>query len=250
MDLHIGAILLPGVGEDEPGGVTQPKEDHTLRFGHTAVITSQEQLNLPNHIAALGFPPARLSFRGLLMTNPGHVDPGYVGLMRFTVMNVGREDITLRRGDPIVTLLFFRLNGDTRTGYAQRNGLVGPIPGPTQNEVNHLSLDFLDVSSRADAAATKAVANAEFRAKFWGILVPGVTAVATIIGALVVGFVSVWQPLNSVRTDVDGIKKVLDLRETKSRLDKLEDMEKLQKRIDELERELKSNAGPKPGGNP
>ena len=114
VDLHIGAILLPGVGEDEPGGVTQPKEDHTLRFGHTAVITSQEQLNLPNHIAALGFPPARLSFRGLLMTNPGHVDPGYVGLMRFTVMNVGREDITLRRGDPIVTLLFFRLNGDTR----------------------------------------------------------------------------------------------------------------------------------------
>jgi dUTPase len=100
VDLHIGAILLPGVDEDDPGSVTKPQTDLALKFGHTVVITTQEQLNLPNSIAAFGFPPAHLSFRGLLMTNPGHVDPGYAGPMRFTVMNVGKEDITFAQATP------------------------------------------------------------------------------------------------------------------------------------------------------
>jgi hypothetical protein len=43
--------------------VAQPQRDLALKFGHTVVITTQEQLNLPNSIAAFGFPPARLSFR-------------------------------------------------------------------------------------------------------------------------------------------------------------------------------------------
>jgi hypothetical protein len=180
------------------------------------------------------------------MTNPGHVDPGYVGPMRFTVMNVGKADITLRTGDPIVTLLFFRLSGDAHAGYAQRNGLVSPVSGPSQNDVNLLSLDFLDVSGRADAAATKAVANAEFRAKVWGFVI---SPLAGIITALVVGFFSVWQPMNQVKTDLEQVKKVLDLKEAKSRLDKFDEMEKLQKRIDELENTLKSQSGPKAGGN-
>jgi chaperonin cofactor prefoldin len=55
--------------------------------------------------------------------------------------------------------------------------------------------------------------------------------------------------LNQVKTDLEQVKKVLDLKETKSRLDKFEEMEKLQKRIDELENILKSKTGPKAGGD-
>lgn len=236
---------MPGLGKDASGSVDQPKKELALKFGHTVVITTQEQLNLPNSIAALGFPPAHLSSRGLLMTNPGHVDPGYAGQMQFTVINVGKEDITLRAGDPILTLLFFRLNGSARAGYAERNGLTKPLPGPTQSEVNALSLDFLDVSNRADIAVTKAIKNAEFRAKLWGAAIPVFT---TILVALTIGISSLWQPLNQLKSDVDRIEKVLDLKEMKSRLDKFEDLDKLQKRIDTLEDKLKNKPEPKAGG--
>src|SRR5690348_3710155 len=81
VDLHIGNIYLPGVRETEPGGAKNPKHDYCLKTGETAVVTTLETLHLPPNVAGFGFPPSRVSFKGLLMTNPGHVDPGYEGVM-------------------------------------------------------------------------------------------------------------------------------------------------------------------------
>jgi len=173
------------------------------------------------------------------MTNPGHVDPGFWGPLKFTVMNIGKEDITLRKGDPIVTLLFFRLSADVKAGYSERFNLTKAMTGPTQDKVNSLSFDFLDIDARADKAAVKAVATAEYRLKFWGTIVPLWGAVATIISALAFGFFGLWQPVNQFKADLEQIKKVLDLKEAKSRLDKFEDMDKLQKRMDQIEMKLK-----------
>ncbi|HXH11371.1 MAG TPA: hypothetical protein VNP04_16615 [Alphaproteobacteria bacterium] len=53
------------------------------------MVLTLEEFNLPGSIAVVGFPPSHVSFQGILMTNPGHVDPGYVGRMRFTVMKKG-----------------------------------------------------------------------------------------------------------------------------------------------------------------
>ena len=88
IDLRIGNIYLPGEKETDLGGAQNPKQDYSLKTGETAVITTLETLHLPGDIAAFGFPPSRVSFKGLLMTNPGHVDPGYEGVMRFTVINM------------------------------------------------------------------------------------------------------------------------------------------------------------------
>jgi dCTP deaminase len=248
IDLHIGAILLPNVGKDASGSVSNPKVELPLQLGQTVVIVSSEEVKLPKNIAAFGFPPARLSFRGLLMTNPGHVDPGFWGPLKFTVMNIGKEDITLRKGDPIVTLLFFRLSADVKAGYSERYNLTEAMIGPTQDKVNSLSFDFLDIESRAEKAAVKAVASAEYRLKLWGTTIPAWGALATILSALLFAFFGLWQPANQVKADLEQIKKVLDLRETKSRLDKFEDMEKLQKRVDQIEDNLKSKVVQKAGG--
>src|SRR5580658_9219122 len=98
IDLHIGSILLPGTKLGMDGSEERPLSTRSLGPGETAIITTLETLNLPSNVAAIGFPPSSVSKQGLLMTNPGHVDPGYVGPMHFTVINMGREEFSLRKG--------------------------------------------------------------------------------------------------------------------------------------------------------
>jgi dCTP deaminase len=153
IDLHIGNIYLPGAKQSDVGGVENPKPDHVLETGETAVVTTQERLHFPATITGLGFPPSRVSFKGLLMTNPGHIDPGYEGVMRFTVINMARDPFPLERGEKIVTLLLFQLDEAVQASWRQRNpGQVGndnPASPINQMNINRLSRDFVDVEKRS-----------------------------------------------------------------------------------------------------
>lgn len=111
VDLTIGSVFVPGTEEGRLGSTTHPRRTLMLESGQTALVTTRETCNLPADLGAIGFPPSQVSSQGLLMTNPGHVDPGYEGPMRFTVINMARETYPLRHGDRIVTLLLFRLKG-------------------------------------------------------------------------------------------------------------------------------------------
>src|SRR5918994_4262978 len=109
VDLRIGGIFIPGAEDPAPGSAESPRDGVVLSPVRTAVITTLEECNLPPDLGAIGFPPNTVSSKGILMTNPGHVDPGYKGPMSFTVINMGSEDYTLLKKDRIVTLLFFKL---------------------------------------------------------------------------------------------------------------------------------------------
>jgi deoxycytidine triphosphate deaminase len=151
IDLSIGDIFLPEKNEGEKGSIESPFHSYRLDSGHTAIVQTREELDLPDNLAAIGFPPSRVSSRGLLMTNPGHVDPGYKGRMKFTVINMGRESYLLNAGEMIVTLLFFRLNPPAAKSFSKRipnfHGHVG------QEELSKLGADFLDVERRAENKA-------------------------------------------------------------------------------------------------
>lgn len=87
------------------------------------------------------------------MTNPGHVDPGYSGPMRFTVINMGSEPYALRRGEAIVSLLLFKLSADAHTAWFERGNKAGGEP--TQEKINRLCEDFVDVEKRAKEISYK-----------------------------------------------------------------------------------------------
>lgn len=67
---------------------------------------------MPAKLAGIGFPPTSVSAKGVLMTNPGHVDPGFIGHLQFTLINMGKDRFTLAQADRIVTLLLFELDGN------------------------------------------------------------------------------------------------------------------------------------------
>ena len=177
IDLHIGRIQIPSeTGQEGVVEFSSSGDDHSLETGQTAVLTTTELLNMPGNVAGFGFPPSKVSIKGLLMTNPGHVDPGYRGPMHFTVINMGRRAYSLRIGDPICTLLLFELDSSVQTNWSQRRG-IAPNAFPDQskgldeNDVNRLAKDFVDVEKRAKAIANETVTRAGWRASILAALV-------------------------------------------------------------------------------
>lgn len=148
VDLTIGHIFLPNVTVGDVGSIDEPLLEWSLRPGHTAIVSSTEEMNFPDNIGAFGFPPARISVRGLLMTNPGHVDPGYRGFLKFTVLNMGDTDIPLKQGSMIASLLVFRLSESAQADYSARGGSFGSYL-PTKVQLDALASDFSNVEQRA-----------------------------------------------------------------------------------------------------
>jgi dCTP deaminase len=169
IDLHIGKVSIPAERTSQkPDDVISGR--YHLQPGQTAVVTTREDLHMRPNLAAVGFPPSHVSVQGLLMTNPGHVDPGYVGKMHLTVINMSRDSIELRVDDPIVTVLFLELDGDVTADYRKRNPEAAADP-----DVNRLSRDFLNFSNRAKGIAKGEVKRAT--------LVAGLLAAVVALGA-------------------------------------------------------------------
>ncbi len=227
VDLHIGNIYLPGKNHDDTGGVDDPKSDHVLQTGETAMISTQETVNLPENVAGIGFPPSKdVSSRGLLMTNPGHVDPGYQGPLRFTVINMGREGFPLERGKCIVTLLLFEMDHPARAGWLARHN--NAPPGPLgQMTVNRLSGYFVDVKKRATDIAQSAVNAAQLEVKQlevkWGKMVVLIGAFLTLLGV----FAGPWiSGMFSRRAEIDSLKNRVGVVESRTSVDsKIQDLD-------------------------
>ncbi|MCD6050926.1 MAG: hypothetical protein K0Q55_2329, partial [Verrucomicrobia bacterium] len=152
MDLHIGKIFLPAATGKE-NEETQGRDDgYSLPPGGTVVVSTLEEVHLPSNLAGIAFPASRVCFRGILMTNPGHVDPGYSGPLRFTIINMGREHYPIECGGVIATLLLFRLESAVCQDWSQRNSGKKGKP-PTSKDANRLSHDFLEVDERAKKEA-------------------------------------------------------------------------------------------------
>jgi len=77
-DLHIGKIFRPQIfGGSRELTVGSPYVRFSLAEGETAVLETKEEFALDSEHSAVVLPTSSVSMRGLLMTNPGHVDPGY-----------------------------------------------------------------------------------------------------------------------------------------------------------------------------
>ena len=230
VDLHIGKIYVPETPDPQPGCSTKPiqgnGEQFVLKVGQTAIVSTLETVELPSNIAAFGFPPTLVSARGILMTNPGHIDPGFRGDLRFTVINMGRKDFALVPGEPIVTLLFVELSGNATADYSARH------PGIVRNSsieghLNKLSMDFLDVGRRATD-----IANSTLSTTTWRVTILG-TLFTAIIGGIVTGGVYLAQrwhdaPLKDIQNEIKILRKEIEIKGFNERLNKAE------KRIESL----------------
>jgi dCTP deaminase len=239
VDLHIGGIFVPGSTPGALGSSASPRTDLALGAGATAVVSTHETCRFPESIGAICFPPARVSSKGLLTTNPGHVDPGFKGRLSFTVINMGREPYALKAGDAIVTLLLFELSPSAALGYSQRRS--GAVRDKPVNDelLNRLSHDFLDVTKRAESAAK----TEEHRARRWALIAGAIPTSLTLILAVV----GLWAPWRSDTDDkITSLEQKVAVLEAESSDAELRaQLSDLLKRVETLERtSTRSEGGP------
>lgn len=94
--------------------------------GGVISIFTADELELPDDMCATAFAINKMSSKGFLVLNPGHVDPGFSGPLSVKALNIRKTSIALHTGDHIFTVIFQRLSGST-TPYPK-------MPGRTERE--------------------------------------------------------------------------------------------------------------------
>ena len=220
LDLTIGDIYIPGTDNDKLGGANTPLGEITLEQGHTAVIRTKEVLHLGSDLAGIAFPPASVSLKGLLMTNPGHIDPGYHGSLHLTVINMSHVPFSLKKGDRIVRVLFIPLEINQPAAPFDARHPRPELPNPISSELlGRLSVDFVDVKRRAQKIAEDALNKAQIRAT----IIPVVVASIGLIGMYLTAVQSVQGDVQEVSERVAVSEKKFSQQALDERLKTLED---------------------------
>jgi deoxycytidine triphosphate deaminase len=76
--------------------------------GEIVSVLTLEELNLPGDVAATAFAINSQSREGLMVLNPGHVDPGFRGPLSVKAINLRKVPLSIAGGDKIFTVIFER----------------------------------------------------------------------------------------------------------------------------------------------
>ena len=227
LDLHIGKIFIPEADRDKKGGINNPKIGyHTLHSGSTAFVETAERLCVPSDIAGFGFPPTSTAVKGILMTNPGHIDPGFQGHLTFTLINMGKEPYTIRRGDILFTTLWIKLDSNVDKDYSTRTGIYDA--GATEEHLDVLSKDFLNVDIRAKIQARKILAWAT-------IIAAGLSACAAVVPYFLSATNESQKAIENLQKDMAVLEAKLEERNSKQYEELKEQFNKIKTKISDIE---------------
>ena len=250
LDLQIGKVFIP---PKEPADLSKvprssPLGDNGYRLpaGHSVIVETRETITLSAEIAAFGFPPASLARSAILMTNPGHIDPGYSGKLSFTLINMGRDEARLNFGDMIVSLLIFQFPQPVQYSYDQR--VAEPKEGPSGfgPTLNELAPDFANFAARAEETARKEVEKQRLSLEVRKIYIPVLLTIATAAGAFFFGETTDVLSLatesfveEKVEAESDPLaERIAELEQKFLRLEVGADALELDERLDEIQRAL------------
>jgi dUTP pyrophosphatase len=105
-------LPLPARATEHAAGydVRSAEPDFVLAPGDIRTVATGLVMELPEHLECQVRPRSGLAVRhGVGMPNaPGTIDPDYRGELRVPLINLGREPVTIARGERIAQLVFAR----------------------------------------------------------------------------------------------------------------------------------------------
>lgn len=96
--------------------VLKENESFNLMPGQFGLLLTHESVSIPTD--AIGFISIRagIKFKGLVNISGFHIDPGFIGKLKFSIFNAGSRPITLTQGERIFMLWLSDLDRDTQDG--------------------------------------------------------------------------------------------------------------------------------------
>ncbi len=194
LDIHIGEIFVPSLD-------SKPQDFLILKPGEVVLINTNEKFNVPSNISGALF-PAGSSKRGLILANPGILDPGYSGNLRLTLINISKEKKKIMARDKIGTILLFKLNHEPKKS---RNDRINNDSNDMKSVLSSLPLDFLRIDKRSKKIVNKKIRDANI------IITTVSTILAVILGSVLYGFTfflnkPITKDLIKLQQQIDSLK--------------------------------------------
>ena len=190
-DMTIGTIFTSD-GQKINSEHQHSNEPVVIKPGEIISFFTKEELELPNDISATAFAMNSLSSKGLLVLNPGHVDPGFKGPLTVKALNLTKTPLSVEIGSEIFTVIFDRLDTATDEPYSRNEPRY--IKERKFNEKNVVSapksLADLIVFTENNPFPTRSEING-IVSKHWSTILSLFIMVMTFIAAIVAAYNSV-----------------------------------------------------------
>lgn len=192
-DLRIGAIFLDNKifsKEFQQQGFTNNID---IKPSEIVSILTLEKVTLPKNCIGTVFAINKQSSTGLLILNPGHIDPGFSGSLSICAINLSKEQKTISIGESIFTLIVQRLTNELSADQAYKNKIFNSRKEEEQEflktKSKRLSNSVFDLVSGYDGA--KKMLADKLLEKFWSYIkyyVKILAVIASIAGILKLGY--------------------------------------------------------------
>jgi deoxycytidine triphosphate deaminase len=188
IDITVGEIFIPPNADDDRKEVISFTNHFTLGVGSAVLIRSEQKFKLPPRIGGFVFPKnGHFALKGILITNFGHIDPGFEGHLKFTVINMGRETFDLEAGLPIASVVLFNLTSPANPSWQPRHDA-----DDYAGQARRLPRVFMDFETTANRVARDQV-RAEWRARerlsFWATLATSIMATVIAMALFIWGII-------------------------------------------------------------
>lgn len=246
IDLRIKEIILPCSEEKATEDLAPRVRQCSLNVGESVKVTTIETIDLGNQYAGLFVAPARLTRKGIVLPDVGHIDPGFIGDLRITLINMGRHPHPLKHGDAVATILLYRLANPCNVGLRDRKGDQPYNKGI--EDIKHLSDDFLEIHKKhremetrlkelARKEAEAAVGQSGWRLAFFTWFLPILVTIVLTVAGTAFGYYT--QVSKRVEQWESGLKEVNSRLRVMSRVVATFSVTRhLDERIDNLDRRL------------
>lgn len=155
---------------------------HILAPGDVCFVITQEYINFHDGIAGIMTPKSSgVAEKGILITNTGHVDPGFQGKLKYAVMNMGINEFPLTIGQSITKLMVFRLKERADPDWQRLHSRDGN--DFNNSAVLHLGEEMLNIRIRTERIVRDLFLELALK---YGLLGAAATVLMTIVAG--VGF--------------------------------------------------------------
>lgn len=126
-----------------PGDLEKSGDTVVIDPGEFGILTTYEYVYVPNDL--FGLISLKYSYKklGLINISGFHVDPGYCGIIIFSVYNSGPKSIVLRYKEPVFMIMYNTLNEPVIKGYPPDKGyknipvdIIQGLKGPSVNIIS------------------------------------------------------------------------------------------------------------------